>query len=93
MDRRSFLTAMAGVAGAVAVAGYATQAQAASIAPAFDGNADDFFKKLGELDEPKAEEAQYYYYRRRPRYYYRRRRYRCYLRRSYYGWRRVCRWW
>jgi hypothetical protein len=88
MDRRKFLTAMAGVAGAVVATGVATRAEAASLdfsAAKGEPTAEGFFKKLSDLPAEDATDAQYYYYRRRRR--------RCWLRRTYYGWRRVCRWW
>jgi hypothetical protein len=88
MDRRKFLTVLAGAAGAAAVTAVAGSAEAAEAALGTPApTAAGFYNKLRDLPAEDAKDAQYYYYRRR-RYRVRR----CWLRRTYYGWRRVCRW-
>jgi hypothetical protein len=110
MDRRSFLTALAGFVGVTAFAGATATAEAAGLSPAVlkdEPTAEGFFNRLGELPDGDVENVYHgrrrgrrwrryrrHHFRRR---YHRRRHYRryrsCRWRMTYYGWRRVCRWW
>lgn len=101
MERREFLKLFGLGAVAVGIAAATmspAQAASAAVAPpaGAPGSVDAFLKDLSEANGGEGQFSQYYIVRRRrrPRYYYRPRYYvrrrRCFLRRTIFGWQRVC---